>query len=348
MILHRIKYIAAFILPVLTIFSFLQGGWFYWLPIVYAFILVPIFDALIPLNEDNLTKSQEIKVKKEWWFTFLLLMILPVHCYVLYLFLQIEFSLLDGFQLIGAIFSAGLSCGVLGINVGHELGHKNDLVSKVFAHLLLLSSLYMHFYIEHNYGHHKNVATKEDPATARRNETVYAFWMRSIFYSYLSAWSIQLTLLREKKFFSWNNNMLIYHIAESLLLLFIYFVFGFDALLFFLLVTAVGILLLETVNYIEHYGLMRNKEKGFYERTTYAHSWNSNHVFGRLVLFDLSRHSDHHYKSTRPYHILRYHEESPQLPGGYPAMMLLALLPPFWFKVIHKRIQDFQTKSSHC
>jgi alkane 1-monooxygenase len=347
MLIHRIKYLAAFILPAVTIFAFLKEGWFLWIPMIYAFVLVPILDAIIPLDDNNLNKEEEKEIKSEKWFNLMLLLILPAHFFVLYLFLTLDFHYLSLIEVFGAVFSAGLSCGVLGINVGHELGHKNDNLSKVVAHLLLMSSLYMHFYVEHNYGHHKNVATSEDPATARRNETVYSFWMRSIFYSYLSAWKIQILLIKDEGFFSFKNNMLFYHIFESLLLLSIYFVFGFEPFLFFIAVAIVGIILLETVNYIEHYGLMRKKEKGFYERTNYTHSWNSNHVFGRLVLFDLSRHSDHHYKSTRPYQILRYHEKSPQLPGGYPAMMLLSLIPPLWFTIIHKRIHEFQLQNTN-
>lgn len=343
MVLHRLKYLAAFILPAVTIFSFFATGWFFWLPMIYAFVFVPALDAILPLDRNNLNTEQEEKMKKAKWFYFMLLLILPVHLFVLYLFLNLDFNALSSYEIIGAVFSAGLSCGVLGINVGHELGHKNDLLSKVTAHLLLMSSLYMHFYIEHNYGHHKNVATNEDPATARRNETVYQFWFRSIFQSYLSAWKIQILLLKDDGFFSWKNNMLFYHLLESVLLLAIYLFLGFLPLILFIAVAIIGILLLETVNYIEHYGLMRKKQNGIYERTSYSHSWNSNHVFGRLVLFDLSRHSDHHYKSTRGYQILRYHEKSPQLPSGYPAMIILALIPPFWFASIHKRIQEFNS-----
>lgn len=344
MAVHRLKYLWAFVLPALTVWSFLEGGGYFWIPVIYAFGLVPILDYLIPMDESNIDKTEESKIKRDKWFDIALYLILPAHFFVLYLFLILPFHELTVVELIGAIAAAGLSCGVLGINVGHELGHKNNWIAKISAHLLLMTSLYMHFYIEHNYGHHKNVATEEDPATARKNETVYAFWFRSIFQSYISAWKIQILLLGDKGFFSWKNNMLFYHLIESLLLLLIFWYVGFYGMVYFIATAVVGILLLETVNYIEHYGLLRKKKNGYYERTTFAHSWNSNHVFGRLVLFDLSRHSDHHYKSTRPYQILRYHEQSPQLPGGYPAMMLLSLIPPLWFSIIHKEITQFQQK----
>lgn len=338
----HLKYLAAFILPLVTVISFNIKGWMVWLPFIYAFVIVPFLDTFLPLDKNNLSKNEEDAIKNAAWFKFMLALIVPAHFYVLWVFLTIDFASISLFETVGVVFGAGLSCGVLGINVGHELGHKNDNLSKFLAHILLMSSLYMHFYIEHNYGHHRNVATKEDPATARRNEPLYSFWVRSIFYSYVSAWKIQFKLHQQHSFFSFKNNMLIYHVVQLTFLMLIFFVFGSEQLLYFLLVAVIGILLLETVNYIEHYGLMRKQDNGTYERTTYAHSWNSNHVMGRLVLFDLSRHSDHHYKSTRPYQILRYHEKSPQLPNGYPAMMLLSLIPPVWFKVIHPHIDRFK------
>ncbi len=133
--------------------------------------------------------------------------------------------------------------------------------------------------------------------------------------------------------------MLIYHLVQPLLLVGVWYFFGVYSLFYFITAAVFGILLLETVNYIEHYGLMRKRKESGYERTTVEHSWNSDHVAGRLVLFDLSRHSDHHFKSVRPYQILRHHDDSPQLPAGYPAMMLLTFLPPLWFKVVDKRIK---------
>nr|WP_321539671.1 fatty acid desaturase [Flavobacterium piscinae] len=99
--------------------------------------------------------------------------------------------------------------------------------------------------------------------------------------------------------------------------------------------------MLETINYIEHYGLKRKKlPSGRYERVTEKHSWNSNHILGRIILYELTRHSDHHYKSTKEYQILECHEESPQLPYGYPTSMVLSFIPPLWFSIMNKRIPE--------
>ena len=199
----------------------------------------------------------------------------------------------------------------------------------------------MHFYIEHNHGHHLHAATKEDPATARYNQHVYSFWFTSTTRQYISAWKIQIKLLKNnnKSFLSVKNDMLWSIAIQLAYLLSIYLVFGTTGLLFAIAAGVTGFLLLETVNYIEHYGLLRIKtESGRYERVKENHSWNSNHVVGRIVLYELTRHSDHHYKSSKKYQTLEYHEESPQMPYGYPTSMVLALMPPLWFKIMNKRV----------
>jgi alkane 1-monooxygenase len=208
---------------------------------------------------------------------------------------------------------------------------------------LLLTSLYMHFYIEHNRGHHKNVSTELDPSSARKGEMLYTFWIRTVIFSYLSAWHLENQRLidKNKSRFSLQNEMLIFQIIQLVFLAAIGAHFGFIVLLYFICAAIGGFLLLETVNYIEHYGLVRNKKNNGFERVLPIHSWNSNHPVGRMVLFELSRHSDHHFIASRKYQILRHLDESPQMPTGYPGMMLLALLPPLWFKIMDKRISMY-------
>jgi len=145
--------------------------------------------------------------------------------------------------------------------------------------------------------------------------------------------------MNKKAFVSVYNDMLWYIIFQLLYLASVYLFFGIQGLIFALLCAVVGFLLLETVNYIEHYGLLRKKtDSGRYERVKEIHSWNSNHVVGRIVLYELTRHSDHHYKSSKKYQILDCHEDSPQMPFGYPTSMVLSLIPPLWFKIMNKRI----------
>jgi alkane 1-monooxygenase len=234
-------------------------------------------------------------------------------------------------------------CGVFGINVGHELGHRVNFFEQTMAKALLLTSLYMHFFIEHNKGHHKKVATREDPSSARFGEWVYGFHFRSVVFSYLSAWKIANNDVRKKgkPALSLYNEMIQFQLIQIAFVILIFFVFGWLTTLYFLIAAVIGFMLLETVNYIEHYGLQRKElDDGKYERALPAHSWNSDHVIGRLFLFELSRHSDHHYLASRKYQVLRHHDDSPQMPTGYPGMMILALIPPVWFWVMNKRIKN--------
>ena len=236
----------------------------------------------------------------------------------------------------------GLLCGVFGINVGHELGHRVNRAEQTLAKILLLSSLYMHFSIEHNKGHHKRVATPEDPSSARYGEWIYGFYFRTLIFGYLSAWQIANAEQKKKNkpAISISNEMVLFHLIEIALVLIILLFFGWLITLYFLTSAIIGILLLETVNYIEHYGLQRKTTgDGKYERAMPEHSWNSDHVIGRLFLFELSRHSDHHYLASRKYQVLRHHDLSPQMPTGYPGMMLLALIPPAWFLIMNKRVK---------
>jgi alkane 1-monooxygenase len=200
-----------------------------------------------------------------------------------------------------------------------------------------MTSLYMHFFIEHNKGHHKNVATQEDPASARYNEPIYFFYVRTVIFSYLSAWKIAN---RAFPFYSWKNEMLQAHVVQFLFVGSIFYFTGALITIYFLCAALIGIALLETVNYIEHYGLQRKQtEEGKYERPMPEHSWNSNHILGRIMLFELSRHSDHHYLASRKYQVLKHHEDAPQLPTGYPGSMILALVPPAWFYIMNKKIR---------
>jgi alkane 1-monooxygenase len=210
---------------------------------------------------------------------------------------------------------------------------------------LLLTSLYMHFFIEHNRGHHKNVSTDEDPASSRRGETVYAFWFRSVSTSWVDAWKLENDRLAKLSlpWYSLRNEMLIYQFIQIGMLAVIAVFFGWQTMLAFIAAATFGFLLLETVNYIEHYGLRRKKIDGeYYEKVMPIHSWNSDHPIGRLMLFELTRHSDHHYMASRKYQVLRHFDQSPQMPTGYPGMMVLSLFPPLWFKVMHTHIDKYK------
>ena len=338
------KYLSPISIYLLAIAAFTYTGWFCWLPMIYAWILLPITELFLKPNEINMEAAEEELAKHNRMYDYMLYFIVICQYALLYYFLRsMKQQELSGWDITGRVFSMGLLCGTFGINVAHELGHRTNKFEQALAKSLLATSLYIHFFIEHNKGHHKNVATPADPSSARYNEPVYTFYFRTIIFSYISAWKIANDDCRKKNksVFSLHNEMIMAHIIQLLLLTVIYFLFGWLICLYFISAAAIGIALLETVNYIEHYGLQRKEtEAGKYERAMPQHSWNSNHVLGRIMLFELSRHSDHHYLASRKYQVLRHHDDAPQLPTGYPGSMILAMIPPVWFAVMNKKIKS--------
>ncbi|OIQ31074.1 MAG: alkane 1-monooxygenase [Bacteroidetes bacterium MedPE-SWsnd-G2] len=337
-----LKYLSALSIPIIAIIGISFHGIYSFMTPIYTFGFIPLLELILPKNNSNIPKQQQESKLKNKLFDWLLYFNIPlVYSLIALTISQLSTTLLSTPELIGITLSLGIVLSVNGINVAHELGHRKQKFEQVFAKLLLFPSFYMHFFIEHNYGHHLNAATPEDPATAKYKQSVYHFWFTSITKQYLSAWHIQNHILKRQnlKFWSPKNNMFWFSIIQ-ISALFIAFLLV-SKLVFIVLVCAaiVSFLLLETVNYIEHYGLLRLKTKsGRYERVQKKHSWNSDHIVGRIVLYELTRHSDHHYKTTKKYQILESHEESPQLPFGYPTSMVLALCPPLWFKIMNKRV----------
>jgi alkane 1-monooxygenase len=331
-----------FVIPALFIVGVYLGGWWTYSSVIFAFGIIPALEVLFRPNPRNLDKLEKEMLREDKKYDYLLYLVVPItySCIAIFLFSLNNYAY-STFEYIGLIFSLGVVLGGLGINVAHELGHRPTKFEQLLAKALLLPSAYMHFFIEHNYGHHKNVSTFEDPASARYNESVYMFWLRSVIFSYLSAWKIEKKRLERKKqkVISLQNGMVRFTIITILFYILIFTFFGWFAFLLFVASSVFGFLLLETVNYIEHYGLSRRKiNENRYEKVSPIHSWNSNHIIGRIMLFELSRHSDHHYKPTKKYQLLDHHENSPQMPTGYPGMMLLSLIPPLWFAIMNKRI----------
>lgn len=340
-----LKYLHVLVLPALAYVSFTNTGWMTYLPVLESFCLIPLLELFYSPDKSNLSEAQEAIRKEDPIYDWQLYIMVPIQFLLLFIFLRsmgdASLSLVDK---IGRITGMGMLCGVIGINVAHELGHRNTKHEQLMAKMLLLTSLYMHFFIEHNKGHHRNVSTREDPSSARFGEMLYAFWLRSVVFAYISAWKIEKEKLKKlnKSFFSIKNEMLIFQLVQIGFTLGIGLFFGWIIMCYFILAAVMGFLLLETVNYIEHYGLEREKKGEAYERVMPHHSWNSDHVIGRLVLFELSRHSDHHFIASRKYQILRHLDHSAQMPTGYPGMMLIATIPPLWFKIMNPRIREIK------
>lgn len=328
-------YVLSYLIPISVYIGLHSQGLMSFFGVIFAFLIIPGVELLLPSKNYSALQGNLPKFS----FDLVLYSQIPIQFFLLITFLD-RISLVSGLEFWGYTSSFGIACGVIGINAAHELGHRRSKLEKLFAKLLLSTSSYTHFFVEHNYGHHRNVSSPQDPATARFNENPYKFWLRSIYGSFFSAWKITfrkhsgIGLLKSELFEG-------FYIQLATLGGIAYF-FSLEAIVFFFLSSIFGILLLETVNYIEHYGLMRKKLKDSdrYEPVKAIHSWNSNHPLGRFILFELSRHSDHHHNSFKKYYDLESIENAPQMPTGYPGMMLLSLIPPAWFYVMNKKIQN--------
>jgi alkane 1-monooxygenase len=322
------KYLLSYTIPIAVLASLHPSGWTSGLAVFYAFGALPLLERFLPASPMNLSPEEESRRDRATVYDVILRSMVPVQLLLLHRFLGLMSHPPGGsLEIAGWVSSMGVACGVIGINVAHELGHRRRTLDRMLARLLLSTSLYWQFFVEHNRGHHKNVSTPGDPESARLGESLYRFWIRSIRDSFLSAWRLDA------------REMAMGLLFQGALCAGIGHFFGASALLAFLGASLFGILLLQAVNYIEHYGLERGRTAtGGYLPVEPRHSWNSDHFLSRAVLFELSRHSDHHAHAGRKYPVLRHLDPSPQLPQGYPAMILLALIPPLWFSVMNPRV----------
>jgi alkane 1-monooxygenase len=266
--IRSLKFAAPLSIFVLSYFAFTQSGWWIAGPLIYAWVFIPLIELILPANPTNLSEQEASLAKEDTLYDFWLYIIVPIQYLSIYLFLNSFQQELSSLEIAGRIFVMGLLCGSFGINVAHELGHRKSRFERTLAKTLLLTSLYMHFYIEHNKGHHKNVSTPEDPSSARKGETVYRFFIRSVFTGLASAWKIAAGEQKKKNkpVWSFGNQMIQFMFLQAGFVSLIYLYAGILVTAYFVTAAIIGFLLLETVNYIEHYGLQRRKTETGYER----------------------------------------------------------------------------------
>jgi alkane 1-monooxygenase len=241
---------------------------------------------------------------------------------------------------LGWILSVGAVSGTIAITAAHELIHRPTRLEQWVGGILLSSVCYGGFKIEHIYGHHVNVSTPLDASSARYGQSVYAFVPQAVRHNVHNAWRLEMQRLRRRGLPAWRNELLVWNGLSAAFATAAWVAFGVAGLLFFIAQAIVAFCELEAINYVEHYGLARRKTEHGYERVAPVHSWNSSYRLINWYLLNLARHSDHHAHATRRYQELRHFPEAPQLPGGYGAMVLLALFPPLWYRVIHPRIPE--------
>ena len=338
----------SFMMPILIGMAALWGGPWLLGPPIYGWFVTTILDRLIGHNESNpdpLTSDRDL-----FW-----------HRFVTWLWTPVQIGLIVGAlwaaanghlstrEQIYLMIGVGIATGGVGITYAHELIHSKNWWERKAGETILASVAYAHFTTEHLYNHHRYVATPKDPVTARYNEGFWVFFPRAVWGSAASAWRIDADRLRRRgrSVFGIANPWVRYMAMTGLFVAASVYLLGWWGLCLFAIQAFVAILQLEAVNYVEHYGLTRKHlGGGKYEHTKPQHSWNASQSVTNLFLINLQRHSDHHYKPDRRFPLLQTYSESeaPQLPYGYPFMVLLAMMPPVWFRLMNKRVKAWRKR----
>lgn len=317
-----------------------QEGWLL-LPILLSYGVLPVSDWLVGEDQTNPPEDFVTQLESDRYYRWLTYLVVPLHFASL-----VGAAWWAGTQALswwayaGLALVAGMTSG-LGINTGHELGHKNSRIERLLAKIVLAVPAYGHFTIEHNRGHHRDVATPGDPASSRMGESIYRFALREIPGAFSRAWGFERDRLEKRGRSAWHydNNILQALSITLLMQIGLLVAFGIGLLPFLIIHNVFAWWQLTSANYIEHYGLLRGKnENGRYEPCAPYHSWNSNHTLSNLVLFHLQRHSDHHTHPLRRYQALRHFDDLPTLPNGYPGCYLLAMVPPLWFRAMDPKL----------
>lgn len=333
---RSLAFVSIFVAHATVVVALLGGGAWVLVPPLVTFGLIPLLDGWIGLNRDNRADPAAARLLR-------LLPQLFVPAHLLLLGVVLHRVTTDGtlWEKLGWVGGMGIAGGIA-ITVAHELMHRPTAREQRLAEVLMASTTYTHFCVEHVWGHHKNVATPADPATSRRGESLYAFLPRTLVGSLASAWRIEAARARQsgRSPYGPANRLVGYAVAQVLLLAALGAWLGPVGVAAFLGQSAVAVGLLETINYVEHYGLTRPASaEGRYGRVLPEHSWNASHLVSNAMLLNLARHSDHHAFVARAYPELRHHEDVPQLPYGYATMVLVALVPPLWFRIMEPRVE---------
>lgn len=332
------KYAFIYVFPALWVFGAYLGSWGHYLALLVGYVGVPLADLLLGPKPRKISHVEGRVLKSNPWYRRLLHLYVPlVFGLIIWAGFFLDSHRLTAFEWVGFILSSALMTGGIGMTVAHELCHRVSPFDILCSELILIQVCYMHFVIEHVYGHHVKVATDGDPATARLGQSLYRFLPQSIVGGYRSAWSLELGRLQRQgdSIFSLGNRMIWYSIIPVLWIAALAIGFGGLFVCFFLAQAVAGFLYLEVINYVEHYGLRRKKlSTGRFEKVAPHHSWNSDHPVSNYLLFGLPTHSDHHASSTKPYQTLSSFPEAPQLPAAYPFMMALAFFPRWWRRIM--------------
>lgn len=322
--------------PLLGLWLVAATGWSvgYALPLIFWYALVPLLDAMLGEDLNNPPEDAVEDLEKDRYYRILTYVTIPIHYVSLIVCAWWVSS--HGMSLIEILvfaLSLGLAQGIA-LNTAHEMGHKQEEFDRWMARIACAVVGYGHFIVDHNRGHHRDVATPNDPATSRMGESIYVFAAREMPGSFRRAWDFEAERLARRGKSPWTlENEILQPLLITVVLYAGLLAFFGPIMLFFLPIQMLfGDWIVTSANYIEHYGLLREKlPNGRYEHQKPHHSWNSNHTMSNLVVFHLQRHSDHHAHPTRSYQSLRDFKNLPTLPTGYPGMFFMAFFPG-WFR----------------
>lgn len=329
-------------LPLVAWCGFELGSAWTCLGMILAFVGLPLMDVVAGRDHRSPAQQQVMDLDDQLSYRAILYIHAIVQSLLLWRACEIwstaEWTWL---QTALSVVSVGSVTGGLGITIAHELSHRNARWERWIGYILLAEVGYLHFALEHVAGHHRNVGQRSDPATARKGESVYAFLVRCIVQSWWHVWQMEAQRQRNrgKLPFGTGNRMWLWSAVTPAIAIALATVYSPHVAWLFVAQGVVAIVLLEAVNYVEHYGLERFEIRpGVVEKFGPQHAWESRFAASNAFLFKLQRHADHHLLPQRRYQSLRVHDESPQLPQGYPAMIILSLIPPLWRRVVHPRI----------
>jgi len=351
----KATFLICFILPVISVLAEYLGGNFHLVVPITVFIFLPLLDLGIGKDSSNPIESEFQTLQNDFyfrWITYFWAVLQLV--FVIWSIYEVSTKPRTTIEFLMFAFSVGLVTGGIGITVGHELGHKASKLEQFLSKMIYMTVCYMHFFIEHNFGHHVHVSTPNDNASSQKGQSFYNFYFKSVCGGFKSAWNIESRRLSKLGLptFHFRNEM-IWYIVITISFISLLFAGGsllrgelaWDVIIFFLLQSVIAFSLLELTNYIEHYGLKRKEiAPGKYEKVLPVHSWNQNYLVSNAFLFQLQRHSDHHANAGRRYQVLRNFVEAPQLPYGYELMILIALVPSLWFRMIDPILETWEQK----
>ena len=325
----------------------LYGAWprtvMLWLAVIFVYCVAPLIDLALGADTSNPPEDAVPRLEADPYYRHVTYALVPLlwGAFVYGAWFCLRTPLTGAGQL-AVVMTTGMVGGFC-INLGHELGHKKSRLERWLAKIVLAPTFYGHFTIEHNRGHHRDVATAADPASARMGEGIWTFVVREMPGAFRRAWQLERARMKVDglPFWSLHNELLQPALITVALWASLALWLGPTVLVFLALASLWANFQLTTANYIEHYGLLRRTDAdGRPERTAPQHSWNSNHLFSNWAVFHLQRHSDHHAHPMRRYQSLRHFDDVPQLPNGYFGMFTIAYFPPLWFALMDARLVD--------